>query len=188
MSDDIYLKKAQEFFETNKDNLYIFSVESLYTVENPDIVQISFQRMLNENISKEDFIFAENKIIAFLEYLYIKSDKLNCYVATHLNEKPLNKHKNIKKKRESEIFTAYVIDDIYKDKCVAVKNINSLRGFVLIGTRYRTIYLYYENPDLDIVIDSCQSFYVKFKDINIANKFITVASKLGIKADRLNLY
>ena len=69
MNEDLHLEKAEEFFEKNNDNLYLFSVESLYTVENPDIVEISMQRMLNDNISQEDFIFAENKIISFFEYL-----------------------------------------------------------------------------------------------------------------------
>ena len=48
MNEDLHLEKAEEYFEKNNDNLYLFSVESLYTVENPDIVEISMQRMRSE--------------------------------------------------------------------------------------------------------------------------------------------
>ena len=61
MNEDLHLEKAEEYFEKNNDNLYLFSVESLYTVENPDIVEISMQRMLNDNISKEDLYLPKIK-------------------------------------------------------------------------------------------------------------------------------
>lgn len=186
MNDDLNLEKAQEFFETNKDDLYIFSVASLYTIDNPDVMQISLQRMLNDSISKEDFIFAENKIIAFLEYLYIKSEKVSCYCATNLDGEPFRKHKYVKKSKEIRTFINYVLSGADNDKLVEVEDINALRGFAIVGVRCGAVYLYFENPDMDVVIDNCQSFYIKFKENNIAEELISVAYKLGINADKLN--
>ena len=186
MDGDIYLEKSQEFFGTNKDNVYLFSIESLYATENPNVVQISFQRMLNENISKENFILAENRIIAYLEYLYINSEKVKCYSVTHIDGEQLKKHKCIKKTKEVKTFTDYVSRVVDNDEYVDVENINVLRGFAFIGTRYGLSYFYFENPDIEVIVDNCQSFYIKFKDINIAKKFIVVAHKLGINSDKLN--
>lgn len=186
MNDDLYLEKTQEFYETNKDNLYLMSVESLYTIDNPDIVQISLQRIMNDNISKEDFIFAENKIISFLEYLYIKSEKASCYCATHLDGEPLKKQKYVKKSKEVKTFIDYVTSSVDNDKRVEVENINALRGFAIIGIRLGATHFYFENPDMDVVVDDCQSFYIKFVDSNIAEEFILSAHKLGINADKLN--
>lgn len=186
MDGDIYLEKSQEFFGTNKDNVYLFSIESLYAAENPNVVQISFQRMLNENISKEDFILAENKIIAFLEYLYIKSEKVKCYSVTHLDGEQLKKHKCINKTKEVKIFTGYVSRGIDNNECVEVENINALRGFAFIGTRFGVTYFYFANPDIEVIVDNCQSFYIKFVDNNVAKKFKVVAHKLGINSDKLN--
>lgn len=187
MNEDLYLEKADEFFETNKDNLYLFSVESLYTVENPDVVQISIQRILNENISDEDFIFSENKIIAFLEYLYIKSDKVYCFSTTHFDDKTLKKHKNIKKIKEAGTFVNHISSRIDSDEHIEVEDINVLRGFAINGVRLGTVYFYFENPDIEVQVDNCQSFFVKFKDNKIAQEFITAAYKLGINSDKLNL-
>lgn len=184
MNENLYLEKADEFFETNKDNLYLFSVESLYTVENPDIVQISIQRILNENISDEDFIFSENKIIAFLEYLYIKSEKTYCYSTTNLDGKALKKHKKIK---ESGTFINHISSRIDSDEHIEVEDINVLRGFAITGVRFGTVYFHFENPNIEVQVDNCQSFFVKFKDNKIAQEFITAAYKLGINSDKLNL-
>ena len=183
MNEDLHLEKAEEYFEKNNDNLYLFSVESLYTVENPDIVEISMQRMLNDNISKEDFIFAENKIIAFFEYLYIKSKKTYCCYSTILDSKTFKKQN--KKVKEIGAFTEYISADI--DKEIEIKDINALRGYLLIGIRFGTVFFRFEGIDIETEIDNCQSFFVKFKNNDIKDELISAANKLGINADKMNV-
>ena len=138
MNEDLHLDKAEEFFEKNNDNLYIFSVESLYMVENPNILEISLQRMLNDNISEADFIFAENKIIAFFEYLYIKSEKTYCSYSTVLDNKVFKKQN--KKIKEIGAFTEYISADIYNEKEIEIKDINAFRGYLLVGIRFGTVF------------------------------------------------
>lgn len=182
MNEDLHLEKAEEFFEENNDNLYLFSVESLYTVENPDILEISMQRMLNDNISQEDFIFAENKIISFFEYLYIKSKKTYCCYSTILDDKTFKKQN--KKGKEIGAFTEYISADI--DKEIEIKDINALRGYLLIGIRFGTVFFRFEGIDIEAEIDNCQSFFVKFNNNDIKDEIISAANKLGINADKLN--
>lgn len=184
MNDDMHLEKAEEFFETNKDKLYLFSVESLYTVENPDILEISLQRMLNDNISQEDFIFAENKITAFFEYLYIKSEKSYCCYSSILDNKTFKK-KN-KKVKEIGAFTEYISADIDNEKEIEIKDINAFRGYLLVGIRYGTVFFRFEGIDIEAEIDNCQSFFVKFNNNDNIDEFISAANKLGINADKLN--
>ena len=185
MNEDLHLEKAEEYFEKNNDNLYLFSVESLYTVENPDIVEISMQRMLNDNISKEDFIFAENKIIAFFEYLYIKSEKTYCCYSTILDSKTFKKQN--KKVKEIGVFTEYISSDFDNEKEIEIKDINALRGFLLVVIRFGTVFFRFEGIDIETEIDNCQSFFVKFKNNDIKDELISAANKLGINADKMNV-
>ena len=185
MNEDLHLEKAEEYFEKNNDNLYLFSVESLYTVENPDIVEISMQRMLNDNISQEDFIFAENKIISFFEYLYIKSEKTYCCYSTILDSKTFKKQN--KKVKEIGVFTEYISSDFDNEKEIEIKDINALRGFLLVVIRFGTVFFRFEDIDIEAEIDNCQSFFVKFNNNDNIDEFISAANKLGINSDKMNV-
>lgn len=182
---DVYdFEKIGEYFEKNKDNVYFFSVESLETIDDNDIPHFVFQYALNKYITKDEFILAENMIIALLEYLYIKSDSSYCLASTHFDV-PLKKIHYVKKSKEVKTFLNYVSDNI--GMCIEIKDINALRGFSIIGIReIGNVCFCFENPEMAVMIEECQGV-IYFKDIDNAKEFLDVAKRIGLNTEKWNI-
>lgn len=179
---DVYdFEQIGEYFEKNKDNVYFFSVESLETIDDNDIPHLIFQYVLDKYITKGEFILAENMIIAFLEYLYIKSDSAYCLASSHLDG-PFKKIHYVKKSKEVQSFLNYVSDDI--NMHVEIKDINALRGFSIIGIReIGSVCFYFENPEMAVMVEECQGV-IYFKDIKNAKEFLEVAKRIGLNTEK----
>jgi hypothetical protein len=179
---DVYdFEKIGEYFEKNKDNVYFFSVESLETIDDNDIPHYDFEYLLNKHITKDEFILAENMIIAFLEYLYIKSENVYCVSSTHF-EKPFKKIYYVKKSKEVQAYLNYVSDDI--DMHVEIKDINALKGFAIIGIReIGPVCFYFENPEMAVMVDECKGI-IYFKDIENAKEFLDAAKRIGLETEK----
>ena len=179
---EIDFEKIIEYFETNKGNVYFFSVESLETIDNPEAAHFFFQNVLNKNITKEDFILAENKIIALLEYLYIRNTKVYSLSGVCENDEKFQKFHYVKKSAEVKAFLNLVKNNI--DKRIEIKDINILKGFAIIGIReIGSVCLCFDNPELAVMVDECKGI-IYFKNIDDSKEFLDVAKRIGLNIEK----
>lgn len=177
--------KIIKHFEKNKDNVYFFSVESLETIDDNDIPHYVFQYALNKHITKDEFILAENMIISFLEYLFIKSDKVYCVSGICNDDEKFQKLHYVKKSKEVQSFLNYISDDI--DMHIEIKDVNALRGFSIIGIReIGSVCFYFEEPEMAVMVDECKGV-IYFKDIENANEILDVAKKIGLNTEKWDI-
>ena len=95
--------------------------------------------------------------------------------------------KQNKKVKEIGVFTEYISSDFDNEKEIEIKDINAFRGFLLVGIRFGTVFFRFEDIDIEAEIDNCQSFFVKFKNNDNIDEFISAANKLGINSDKMNV-
>ena len=177
-------EKIEEFFSKNKNNTYFFSVESLDTIDSPDVEHLFFQNMLNKYICKDEFCLAENKIISLLEYWFAISKTLYCFSAVCEDDEIFKKHYYVKKSKDVKPFLDYVSNDI--DKIIEVEDVNKLRGFAIIGIReIGAVCFFYKNPDSLVVLDECKGI-IYIADEQYQSEFISIANKLGLNAEKWN--
>ena len=182
MFNEIDFEKFIDFFETNKGNVYFFSVESLETIDNPEVAHFFFQNVLNKNITKEDFILAENKIIALLEYLYIRNTNVYSLSGVCEDDERFQKLHYVKKSAEVKAFLNLVEHDI--DRRVEIKDINALKGLAIIGIReIGSVCFYFDNPELAVMADECKGI-IYFKNIDDSKEFFYVAKRIGLNIEK----
>lgn len=182
MFDDIDYEKLDNLFESNKGNVYFFSVESLETIDDSEGEHLFFQNVINKNITREEFIFAENKINAFLEYLFIKSDKVHCFSEVCQENERFQKLYYVKKSKDVQIYFNHILNDI--NMCVEINDINALKGFTIIGDRdIGYICFYFENLSIAVMVNDCQGL-IYFKDIENAKEFLDAAKRIGLNTEK----
>lgn len=184
MFDNINYEKLDNIFESNRENVYFFSVESLETIDDPDEEHLFFQNVLNKNIKIEEFIFAENMIISFLEYLFIKSNKVYCFSGICQENEKFQKLHYVKKSKDAQIYFNYILNDI--DMCIEINDINALKGFTIIGDRdIGYVCFYFENLNILVTVDDCKGL-IYFKDMENAKEYLDVAKKIGLNTEKWN--
>lgn len=184
LADVFDFEKIVRYFEKNKKNVYFFSVESLETIDDNDIPHYDFVYALNKHITKDDYILAENMILSFLEYLFIKSEKAYCVSSTHF-DRPFKKIYYVKKSKEVQSFLNYVSDDV--STFIEIKDINALRGFSIIGIRViGPVCFYFEEPEMAVMVEECQGV-IYFKDIENAKEILDVAKKIGLNTEKWDI-
>lgn len=177
-------EKIDEFFSINKNDTYFFSVEDLDAIDSPDVEHLFFQNVLNRYICKDEFYLAENKIISLLEYLFAISKNLYCFSAVCEDGEMFKKHRYVKECKDVDVFLNCVSNDI--DKKIEVKDVNTLRGFAVIGIReIGAVCFHYKNPDALVVLDECKGI-IYIPDEKYQNEFVNVAGRLGLNTEKWN--